>query len=274
MASADSQPSVFAFDLYQRSQEDLRTLKSRLPEESVAGLAKEVLLRVAGKSEAFSIEEHAPQIEELCNALIGDDPDAGAAYVRKVLAEGASLEDVYLGYLAGAARMLGKWWENDLASFSEVTIGTSRMYAIMRAMRHLFTSAVQPDTKSAVFAAVPGDTHTLGVRMATDIFNKDGWDIDLKSAQTHDELLAEIVSANAAIIGLSAAGRHSLDALARLVVALRIVNPGAYILVSGQIVNETEDLISIMDVDEVASDIPSGRIALENLWERTQAQTS
>ena len=266
MYEPDPKPNAQVFDLYRRSQDDILKLKSRLPEETVADLAREVLRRMAGHADAFSIEDHADEIEELCNALISLDADAGAAYVRKVRAEGASFEDVYLGYLAGAAKMLGEWWENDLATFSEVTIGSSRMYAIMRAMSYQNRALPGSVYRSAVFASVPGETHTLGIRMATDIFRKDGWVIDLKSAPTHDGLVQEIGSADAQVIGLSAGGRHSIQPLARLVVALRIVCPAALILVSGQIVNEAEDLVALMGVDAVAEDIPGARVALNRLW--------
>ena len=40
----------------------------------------------------------------------------------------------YLEYLALAARKLGKWWEEDRVSFLDVTLGTGRIYAIIRAV--------------------------------------------------------------------------------------------------------------------------------------------
>lgn len=274
MTESAQHPNVFAFDLYQRSQLEMRTLKSKLPEDSVVGLAKEVLLRVAERADLNRVAEYANQIEQLCRALIAEDADAGAAFIRDLRADGASPEEVYLSYLAGAARMLGEWWVEDRVSFSEVTIGTSRMYGIMRAMRHLFMPAASMRRRSAVFAPVPGETHTLGVRMAADLFRKEGWDIDLKIARTHDELLREIGTSPAMVIGLSTGGEHSIDALARLVVALRIINPAALILVSGQLMSKPEDLVSMMGVDAAAKDIPSARAALERLWEQAHAQPS
>jgi methanogenic corrinoid protein MtbC1 len=175
-----------------------------------------------------------------------------------------------LKYLAGAARMLGDWWEVDLASFTEVTLGTSRMYAIMRAMRYEMPIPSSAATRTAIFASVPGETHTLGVRMAADLFRKDGWKIDLRVADTHDSLVSGIVQSDTHLVGISVGGAHSLQALSRLIIALRIEKPTARILVSGHITEEAKDAIDLIGVDGMATDIETAKQLMESLWRGLQ----
>jgi len=257
----------FDLDLYARSQSELRAFKSRLPDGMVEGLAREVIHRIAERDVGTAIEAPSKaQIEALCRLLLSDDDQAGAAFISGIRTAGASVDAVYLNYLAGAARMLGDWWDDDRVSFMEVTLGTSRMYAIMRALRHQFPVATGADTRSAVFTSVPGEEHVLGVRMAADLFRKDGWEIDLKLADSHDALLADIVRSTARLIGISAGGEHSLPALSRLVIALRIQLPAAAVFVSGNVVEDAAEAVALIGVDGMASDMDTARSVMASLW--------
>lgn len=260
--------SLFDIDLYSSSQTKLRNFKSQLPDGSVENLAREVLQRLAERGEELSIEKPSnDQIEHLCFALLSDDHLAGAAFISDVRSAGASIDAVYLKYLAQAAQKLGDWWDDDLVSLSHVTIGTSRMYAIMRAMRHQMPFNSGSISKTALFVSVPDETHTLGVRMATDLFRKDGWNIDLKIGEDHDSLVSYIVQSKAPIVGISAGGPHSLEALSRLIVALQIKTPATALFVSGQITEEATDAIKLIGADACVSDIDTARALMNELWD-------
>jgi methanogenic corrinoid protein MtbC1 len=256
MRKQDQIETTFDVRQYTKSQEELSTLRSQLPPASVESLAQEVIRRMAGRN--FHIPVAPPteeDIEELCLALLSEDDTAGARFIQGLRSDGASVEMVYLTYLAGAARMLGAWWDSSRVPFTEVALGTTRMYAIMRALRHQFAASARTTERAAVFASVPGETHVLGVRMATDLFRKDGWDIDLKVGKTHDELVEEISQSDAVVIGLSAGGTHVIEPLSKLMVALRITNPKAFIFICGNIADEAREAIDLMDADGVVTDV-------------------
>ena len=254
-------------DVYVRSQAELRSLKSQLPEDTVASLAREVIRRLASRDIQSSVNMPSDDaIAQLCHALLSDDDTAGARYIQEIETDGATVEIVYLRYLARAAQMLGVWWEDDRISFMSVTLGTSRMYAIMRGMQHRFPSRKAPLKRSALFASVPGETHTLGVRMAADLFRQDGWDITLKLGLTHDELVKHVEGSDAILIGVSAAGEHSVRALSQLVVALRISNPDIKIFVSGNVVVKASEQIALMGLDGTAADMKAARDVMTKLW--------
>lgn len=268
-------PLSSALDLYQKSDLAVRVLGSKLPESELEGIVQEVLNRVKAQALRNDKSIDAPtreKVERLCYALISDDHQEGQRFIESVYEDGASLEAIYLSYLAEAAIILGEWWESDDASFYEVSIGTSRIYAIIRGLSHLFTPTRLVEVKSAVFASVPGETHNLGIRMAADLFGREGWDIDMIVGQNHDDLVSEIAQSRCPVIGLSAAGAHSAAALARLVIALRISNPWAAIVVSGQIANEAEDVVSALGLDGVVTDIPSAITLFDSIWDNATSQ--
>ncbi len=268
MPGNDGSTGLLEFGAYQQSHSKIRELKASLAQDQIASLAREVLRRLGARDETLDHVPHAPspsELDALCGALVSEDDEAAARYIVKVRADGASPEDVYLKYLAAAARLLGQWWEENKISFVDVTIGTGRMFAIMRGMKHLFDRRDVSPGKTAIFASVPGETHTLGVRMAADLFRKDGWEIVLKLGLDHDELVQEIVHAPGNVIGLSISGRHSIDALSRLVIALRICCPQVPIVVSGQNIEEIRPLLDLVGVDGVAEDIDDAKAQISAL---------
>ncbi len=264
------------YRVYERSQANIIRLKERLPEDTVLSLAREVIRRVALKGQKIeypTLVTSDADLEKLCNELLSDDPKAAVDMIATLRAEGVSTEQIYLKYLAGAARMLGDWWEQDKASLTQVTVASSRMLAIMRGMRHLFEPAVNTQTKSAIFASVPGEDHTMGVKMAADLFRKEGWDISLKLGLTHDALVAEIEQEPKGIVGLSMSGRHSIEKLSKLVIALHICCPQAYLLVSGQDVEKMRPTLALMGFDGIAGSVEEAREQMAALWERKTLRT-
>lgn len=263
---SEGSTACIELDVVDASAQKLRDLKARLPIDQVEALANEVISQVAmvaPVTHADSPPEAA--ITELAQALVSKNEFAGEDFIRAVRAEGTTIEDVYLKYLAAAAKMLGDWWIVDRVSFAEVTIGASRIYGIMRGLRRNNGRFVTERQKTAVFASVPDETHTLGVAMAADLFRDDGWDVSLRIGLSHDALLDEIERLDCRLIGLSVSGEHSLRSLSKLVIALHIRLPATPILVAGQSIEEVSPLIDLMGVDGVVSTIEDARTLARTL---------
>ena len=239
-----------------------------LPEAAVRALAREVIGRLDRIKPNYVKIDAAPsitQITELCEALLSSDNDAGHRLAMAARANGMPIETLHLGYIAEAARMLGTRWENDEASVSQVIIGAGRIYGILRTLREMFVSVrlQRPDRYRAVFASTPGETHTLGVTMAADHLRCKGWQVDMKSGLAHDALVKAISNDDYPVIGLSASTPMMIFPLARLIVALRVTNPAAWIMVGGLIVQEEQHIQSLVDADGVVLDIQSAEAQME-----------
>ncbi|GFE48618.1 hypothetical protein So717_03710 [Roseobacter cerasinus] len=269
MPEPDGAPEPEAPAQYTQVQSDVLKLKARLPNEAVSDIVREVLHRVAAERQTNRDPVNQPsrrKIEALCYALISDAPGEAAAFIREVRESGAALHAIYLNYLSEAAVILGEWWDEDHVSFHEVTIASSRIYAILREYSYLFVPRHPVEVKSAIFATVPGEIHTLGVRMAADLFGEEGWNIEVKTGRTHEDLMAEIVESPIRILGLSAGGVHSAAPLARLVMALRVSRPDLRVFLSGQITQVAKDLVGMMGLDGATADIDEARVMLGRLW--------
>jgi len=253
MSSKSDEPVLAVSPLYRQTYEDIRTLKSQLSSEAVEGLAREVIKRLADRTraeEARRLRPELAQISALAAALIGPDETAAARMMDEALQQqGAQFETLYLGWLAPAADLLGRQWTRDEVTFADVAVGTGRIYAI-----------------TAIFASLPGEQHTLGVKMAADLFKQDGWDIDLVLDADHDELIDRIAHSGHIIIGLSAGGKHALETLTRVILAIRVSAPDARVLVAGNIVNELPDQIRLTGVDAQCATIEEARAEMDRLW--------
>ena len=86
-----------------------------------------------------------------------------------------------------------------------------------------------------MFAAVPGENHTLGIAIAADLARDRGWDVELFLGHDHDELVEVMTRRDTQVVGLSASTKRSLPALMKLIVALRISKPSVKIMICGPI---------------------------------------
>lgn len=205
-------------------------------------------------------------------ALLSNDGATSAEEIISTLAKDTTREVIYLGYLAAAARMLGDWWTEDRVSFTDVTAATGRIFELLRKITITAHPGANRQDLTVVFASVPGEHHTLGIRMAADLFRDDGWDIALKIGLSETELVAEIRKLPRCIVGLSIGGQHSLDRLAGLVEALHRHCPQAVIVVSGQDVDGLRPRLSAMGLDAVAGEINEAKEHISALWDREMAR--
>lgn len=243
---------------------EIETIRQTLPQTALTALAQEVVQRVAVSLHVLPMDflPTSEEIDGLCQALLSTDPHAAIALIEQAQKNGASYEALCLSNLAVAARRLGEWWDEDRVSFYEVTLAAGRIYAILRTLR-LDRLLPTPDMRrSAIFASVPDDLHTLGITIAADLARDKGWDIELFTGLPHAELVHTFEARETALIGLSASGKRSLPALIKLIVALRISNPRARILVCGQIAASSFNLVGITGADAAATDFEG---AIEHL---------
>ena len=246
--------------------------KGNPPLTLLAGLAEEVVRRIVCRESGSDARPHVPsaqEIEALCRALLARDDGASAEGIMGALPENSPNELICQHYLAAAARRLGEWWTEDRASFAEVTVATGRILEMLRkTMATAPLGTTDPREVTVVFASVPGEQHTLGIRMAAELFRGDGWEIALKIGLNQEDLLAEIEKMPRCIVGLSIGGRHSLDRLCRLVEGLHARCPHAAIVVSGQAIEDIRPRLAALGLDGIAGGIDEAKEHISALWDR------
>ena len=239
-----------------------------LTEDLVQGLAR-LTRPVGGGAQAPKVGANDPGIPQdslaqFCAALVQPHPEAALDFVQSRRAEGMTRHEVYLGYIAAAARQLGEGWDQNRFSLTEVTIGSGHLYALMRALRAEAQARPAYDArKCALFAVVPGEDHGIGITVAADLFREAGWEIDLQLATDHAGLLARAERTLPPVVGLSLSSAVRVPALARLVLALRLALPHAVIGVAPAAGLDAMRLDGLLDVDLVLGDADTARAELE-----------
>ncbi len=250
--------------------------RETLPPDAVEAVANDIvrrlalLTKVARSVEVPEIDEE--QIEAFCDVLVKPDPDAALHFIEDRRAEGLSRQGVYLGYIPGGARCLGERWDRDELSFLQVTCGTGHLYALMRALGSELPLLHRKfdNRRVALFATVPGEDHGIGITVAAGIFRESGWEIDLETGTDHDQLVAHVECTLPKIIGLSLSTERRLEALVRLVVAIRLIMPDAIIGVAPSSSVSEKQLHELVDIDLVFTDAAAALQKLEQLlWLRS-----
>ncbi|MEL6934577.1 MAG: B12-binding domain-containing protein [Pseudomonadota bacterium] len=268
VAIAGDQPPLARYRAYSERHTKLLRLAKRLPSQQTERLAREAIRRLSTlrlEQRRGDTWETRKQVERLCSALIDDDETAAARIVFDLNAAKIKPEVVYLDYLAAAAERLEEWWEQDRASFWQITVATCRLLAIIRSMNHLFEPYALQQEKSAIFAGVPGEQHTIGLRMASDIFRKDGWNVVLLIGLGHNELIDRIASTHVRVIGLSMSSKTSLDALSKLMISIHVCKPYTPVFLNGNGVKDIRAKLKWMDFAGVSDDLEEAKESM-NAW--------
>lgn len=247
---------------------EIDVIRKTLPPSALSALAQEVVKRVAVNLNVtlpLGVVPSSEEIDALCTALSSPDDGAAITLIEEAQRKGAGYETLYRFYLAEASRRLGTWWDEDKVSFYRVTIAAGRIYAILRILR-LQKQMPTPDLRrAAMFAAVPGENHTLGIAIAADLARDRGWDVELFLGHAHDELVEVLSKRETQLIGLSASTKRSLPALMKLIVAIRISKPKAKILICGPMATSDFGFDGVMKADAAASDFDSALALMESL---------
>ena len=251
----------------------LQRLTARLPASALESLALEVLSRMSSASNeavaptvAISPIRDDSEIDGFCDTQVSLDPRKSRDHVEALRADGADFSSLYLGLFTPAARRLGQRWEEDIASFAEVSMGIGRIYSILHELRDLQPISARIARKHAIFATLPGEEHTLGATIATDLFRDRGWDVDLLVGMDHEDLVTAIEGSAAPVLGVSAASADDVTPLLRLVMALHVRRPALRIFVAGHIVAECPDISEFDGVDGASAEFEAAYTGIESLF--------
>ena len=263
---------VFDRSEYEKADLQFRLAEQNLPDEAVSNLAREVVRRLAFRMPRAVRKEDLPtpsDIDLLCSALLSQQDRAADDFILAARRDGVEIDAIYLGYVAGAARRLGEMWDNDEVSFIDVTLASGKLYRIIRGLRHVIAPGIlnNRDEWPAMFALVPGETHTLGIEIATDVFRREGWDVDMMVGLNHDMLIDQSDRRSYRAIVLVANSDRMVEPLTRLVLALRISHPLAHVVVAGNILDHYPNIMDLVGADAVMKDIETAVSTLRNVME-------
>jgi methanogenic corrinoid protein MtbC1 len=210
---------------------------------------------------AISCESRAPsspEVVEFANLVLAQDAMVARTWVEAVRARGASPETIFLELLAPAARRLGELWEADLCDFTQVTLGLWRIQQVVHELAPSFRNDVQftQGGRRVLLSAAPGDQHTLGLLMVAEFFRHSGWEVCAGASGRSLDLVQAVQTERFDVLGFSVGSEARLEALKRLIAAVRGAssNPDLIVMVGGPIFVEHPEWVALVGADATATD--------------------
>lgn len=218
----------------------------------------------------------SPQdIPTFLHEVLGTDDDAAAAFVRQLLAEGVSVESIYLELLSPAARELGLRWEDDECSFVDVTVAMGRLQRVLRELSRVFQSEGSAPAKEGhvLLTCLPGEQHTLGLIMVAEFLIRDGFRVHVGTPWSEADLLTMVRTEWFDLIGFSAGCESRLSVLKREIHHIRSNsrNPNVQVLVGGQVFSLDPTLVERVGADGWAKDAQESPVIARTLCGRVRA---
>ncbi len=177
--------------------------------------------------------------------------------------------------LAPTASYLGELWKADLCSFTEVTVGLSRLRQMLRDLSPEFEREASgcSHPRRALLLATPGEQHTFGLFVVEAFFRREGWDVSGGQIDSADEIAHLVDRQWFAIAGFSLSSEHFIDQLASLIRVVRrhSCNRDIGVMVGGPLFIEQPELAERVGADAFAADGRNAVISARALLARKAA---
>ena len=187
---------------------------------------------------------------------LSQEAPALIAHVRSLLHDGLSLERAYVDLLGPTARRLGDDWVDDVVSFTDVTIGLSRLHQVVRGLAiSLPPRPADPSAHAACFVTAPGEQHAFGLSLVEDQFRRAGWRTWLDAAATREDAAQAVALDWFDVLGLSATSDTKVEDVTSTIALVRkgSLNPGLFVLVGGRLFEEGPELVATVGADAFAA---------------------
>jgi methanogenic corrinoid protein MtbC1 len=150
-----------------------------------------------------------------------------------------SLPTLYQRVVCPAMYELGRLWEEGVITVADEHLATGLTHRVLAALRspELFEQAFQMRSGKprAILAAVQGEQHALGLRMAADLLEDSGYQVAYLGADVPTEALLQAVrTLSPDLLGLSATMPDSAQVLEDVVEIVREEYPQLPLLLGGQ----------------------------------------
>lgn len=202
----------------------------------------------------FATSRYEDQIELYLKSLFAHDTRGAMRLIRAFVAQGISIESVYIDILAECMRRVGVLWHAGCITVDTEHYCTSVTQTAMSQMYDRIFDAER--CGKTILVACPGaELHEMGARMLADIFENGGWDsVYLGAAVPEDYLLASIRENRPDVVALSVTMPQFLIDCQRLVETIRAEFPRIVIGVGGGAFDSTHEIWHRWPVDFHAKD--------------------
>lgn len=181
----------------------------------------------------------------LAHLAVRDSASSVGALLEAEIRAGLSLDVVFLERLAPAARLLGDFWNDDVYSFTDVTVGLCRLRQAFEELRsRLPEPPMRQEHFSVLVSPAPGDQHSFGAAMIAHLFSQAGWSVFNEARGDEDVLLRSLRVRRIDLLGLSLNTDHALERLPGFVLKAKreSKNQDLVIMIGGSLIGARPDI--------------------------------
>jgi methanogenic corrinoid protein MtbC1 len=211
----------------------------------------------AGEASSEPVEfPGSAELAEFEQALLRGDRRLASAIVDRLLAQGNSMLQIEVHLIQSALYNVGLLWQENRVSVTQEHLATATAQTVMA---DGFAHFSLPPLKGrrVLLACVEGNEHTVGLRMISDAFELNGWEVQFLGANTPSgELVQQVVDWRPHLVGLSISFPHQLGAARGAIADLRarLDDRCPPVIVGGAAVNRFAPLVRYLGADGHAQD--------------------
>lgn len=211
-----------------------------------------------------------PHVTRFVELIRLDDADAALTVLGDLRIQGQTIGSIYLGILAPAARQLGELWEQDLCTFSDVTLGLWQLHRIIREFSPAFCSEgrtrVSRRPAHIYLTPLPGAQHTFGILLVAEFFRNAGWAVTSGPVARERDICAALGGQYYDVVGLSLNCDSDLDDIGACIRTLRrrSRNKTIGVMVGGSCFEREQDLLARIGADVFATNAKDAVWMAEN----------
>ena len=196
---------------------------------------------------------HLQEVDLLVSLCINGTQETCIEFIKKLLHKQVSIESIYLDLIPTTARKLGVLWEQDICSFTDVTIGLWRLQHILYDLTKDFQKkhSMPIENLNALLIPAPKSQHTLGLFIVAEFFRKAGWRVWGEPNLSVEQINNLIFSQWFDVIGISVGYSEQLEGVNQLISSLRSrsMNPNVAFMVGGPLYSSEPELFEDIEAE-------------------------
>lgn len=191
-------------------------------------------------------------------AALGAERRACSDVLRQAMQAGVARDDLADLYIPELARQMGEDWCSDGLSFAAVTIGVSRLQAMLRELGPEWSSdqAASPAAAAIMLIVAQDVYHTLGALVLSGQLRRKGLSVRLMLGAPVGELSTKLSQTTYDAVFISASLGETLESLRKIVNVIRSSSRKSLPVVIGGTILEAEttyDVLALTGADYATS---------------------
>ena len=167
-------------------------------------------------------------------SLLEGDRVMASDIIYNLTVKNHTINDIYENVIRRALYDVGVLWEEGKISVATEHLSSAIVESILNELYSKIISRYRTD-KIVVAASVEKEVHQIGIKMVSDVFEMNGWNVHFLGANTPSkDLLKFIDTVNPGIVALSVSIYFHYPELLKIIETIRKKHPLLTIIIGGQ----------------------------------------